>query len=68
MRRKWLKAIFLVMLAGASYFGVDPKEIEHLLHVMNETKAEFTIPDEDDSGDGGPDGYRSLIEIGDKES
>lgn len=30
---------------------------------MNETKIEFTIPDEDDNGDGGPDSYRSLIVI-----
>ncbi len=67
VKRKWLRAIFLVMLAGASYFGVNPKEIEDLLHIMNETKVEFTIPDEDAPGDG-PGGYRSLIEIEDQES
>lgn len=68
MKRKWLKAIFLVMLSGASYFGVNPKDIEYLLHIMNETKVEFMIPDGEDNGDSGPDGYRSLIEIEDKES
>ena len=54
-----------MMLAGACLFGgiVNPKEIEDLLHIMNETKIEFTIPDEGDSGDSGPDSYRSLIEI-----
>ena len=66
VKRKWLKAIFLVMLTGAAYFGVNPKEIEYLLHIMNETKVEFTIPDKDNSGDGGPEGYRSLIEVEDK--
>jgi hypothetical protein len=68
MKRRWLKAIFLVMLSGASYFGVNPKDIEYLLHIMNETKVEFTIPDEDDNGDGGPNGYRSLIEIEESET
>lgn len=68
MRRKWLRAIFLVMLAGASMFGVNPKDIEDLLHIMNESKVEFTIPDEDSSGDGGPHGYRSLIDIQEEES
>jgi hypothetical protein len=67
VKRKWLRAVFLVMLAGASYFGVNPKDIEYLLHIMNETKVEFTIPDEDATGDG-PGGYRSLIEIDDNES
>ena len=68
VKRKWLKGIFLVMLAGASYFGVNPKDLEYLLHIMNETKVEFSIPDADDNGDSGPDGYRSLIEIEDQES
>jgi hypothetical protein len=31
---------------------VNPKEIEDLLHIMNETKIEFTIPEEGDDGDG----------------
>lgn len=68
MKRKWLRAIFLVMLAGGCVFGVNPKEIEDLLHIMNETKVEFTIPDDDDNGDSGPGGYRSLIEIEDTQS
>ncbi len=59
-----------MMLGAACFFGgiVNPKEIEDLLHIMNETKVEFTIPDEDDSGDSGPGGYRSLIEIENPES
>lgn len=68
MKRKWLRAIFLMMLGGACFFGVNPKDIEDLLHIMNETKVEFTIPDEDPNGDSGPDGYRSLIKIKDAES
>jgi hypothetical protein len=64
MKRKWLRAIFLMMLAAASFGSLmNPKEIEDLLHIMNEAKVEFTIPDEDTNGDDGPDGYRSLIEI-----
>jgi len=54
MKRKWLKAIFLVMLASGCYFGVNPKEIEDLLRIMNETKVEVTIPDEGDNGQSGP--------------
>jgi hypothetical protein len=55
MRRKWLKVLMLSMMTLAS-FGraqMDVKQIEDLLHIMNETKVEFTIPDENDSGDGG---------------
>jgi hypothetical protein len=64
MKRKWLRAIFLVMLAGTTFFGaVSPKDIEELLDVMNKAKVEFSLPDESDSGDGGPDGYRSLVRI-----
>ena len=68
MKRKWLRVIFLIMLGGASFFGVNPKDIEDLLRILNETKVEFTIPDVDDNGDSGPDGYRSLIEIEGTES
>jgi hypothetical protein len=70
MKRRWLRAIFLMMLVSACFVGlnVNPKEVEDLLHIMNETKVEFTIPDEDDNGHGGPDGYRSLIEIENIES
>jgi hypothetical protein len=53
MKRKWLKALFLVMMAGASFIvPMNPKEIEELLHVMNETKVEFTLPDENHKGNG----------------
>jgi hypothetical protein len=68
IRRKWLRAIFLMMLAGSCFFGaISPKDIENTLNVMNETKVEFSLPDESDSGEDGPDGYRTLIEVEDKE-
>ena len=55
MKRRWLRAIFLVMMAGTSFSGpMNPKDIEDLLHIMNETKVEFTIPDESHKGDGLP--------------
>lgn len=56
MKRKWLKVIFLLMTASVSFGGslMNPKEIEDLLHIMNETKVEFTIPDESDKDDGLP--------------
>jgi hypothetical protein len=61
LKRNWLRTLFLLMLAGASFGGaMNPKEIEELLHVMNETKVEFTVPDESDKGDG----KRPSIEIG----
>ena len=57
MKRKWLRAFLLLMMAGASFVGpMNPKEIEELLHIMNETKVEFTIPDETHKGDGTEDG------------
>jgi hypothetical protein len=40
--------------------GVNPEEIERLLHVMNETKIEFTIPDESDPGNGHRDAISSV--------
>ena len=53
MKRKWLKALMLLMMAGASFGGpMNPKEIEDLMRVMNETRIEFTLPDENDKGDG----------------
>jgi len=58
VRRKWLRAIFMVMLAGACFLGaISPKDIENTLNVMNETKIEFSLRDENDSGDDGPEGY-----------
>jgi len=44
----------LVMMAGASFVGarMNPKEIEDVLHIMNETKVEFSVPDNDHCGDG----------------
>lgn len=56
MKRKWLKVLMLSMMALSSFGGarMNVKEIEDLLHIMNETKVEFTIPDESDSGDGTP--------------
>jgi hypothetical protein len=54
MKRKWLKVLMLLMMAGASFGSpMNPKEIEELMHIMNQTRIEFTLPDEDDKGDGG---------------
>jgi hypothetical protein len=53
VKRKWLKALVMFMMVGASFGGpMNPREIEDLMHVMNETRIEFTIPDENDKGDG----------------
>lgn len=52
MKRKWLKVLAMLMMAVASLGGpMNPKEIEDLMHIMNETRVEFTIPDEDYKGD-----------------
>ena len=53
-KQRWLRVVFLAMMAAASFGGspMNPKEIEDLLHTMNETKVEFTIPDENAKGDG----------------
>jgi len=51
MKRRWLKALLMLMIAGSSFVGpMNPKEIEDLLHIMNETRVEFTIPDESHKG------------------
>ncbi len=54
MKRKWLRVLMLLMIGGASFVGakMNPKEIEEVLHIMNETKVEFSMPDEDHKGDG----------------
>jgi hypothetical protein len=56
MKRRWLRALFLVMMTVSSFGGapMNPKEIEDLLHIMNETKVEFSLSDEGDKGDGNP--------------
>jgi hypothetical protein len=56
MKRKWLRAVMVLMMGAASFVGarMNPKEIEDILHIMNETKVEFTIPDESNKGDGIP--------------
>ena len=63
MKSKWLKVLMMLMMAFASFGGpMNPKEIEDLMHIMNETRIEFTIPDEDYKGDGGKvdlDGLKS---------
>jgi hypothetical protein len=63
MKSKWLKVLMMLMMAFASFGGpMNPKEIEDLMHIMNETRIEFTIPDEDHKGDGGkadPDELKS---------
>ncbi|MGH9678984.1 MAG: hypothetical protein ACRD4Y_03460 [Candidatus Acidiferrales bacterium] len=61
MKRKWLRIVMILMMGAASFVGarMNPKEIEDILHIMNETKVEFTIPDENDKGDGIPPDKRS---------
>ena len=56
MKRKLLRALLLLMMGGASFVGarMNPKEIVDVLHIMNETKVEFTVPDSDHNGDGNP--------------
>jgi hypothetical protein len=52
-----LRKIFLLSVLGfGSAFGLpmDPQEVEELLDAMNRPKAEVTIPDHDDNGDGKP--------------
>ena len=51
MKRKWLKVLMLAMMACASFGSlINPKEVEDLMHIMNQTRIEFTLPDEDDEG------------------
>ena len=57
MKREWLKVLMLLMMAGASFGSpMNPKEIEELMYIMNQTRIEFTVPDEDDNGEGGKKG------------
>lgn len=57
MKRKWLKVLLLAMMAGVSFgSAMNPKEIEDLMYIMNQTRIEFTVPDEDDNGEGGKAG------------
>jgi hypothetical protein len=54
MKRKFLKVLMMLMMAIASFGApMNPKEIEDLMHTMNETRIEFTIPDENHKGEGG---------------
>lgn len=63
MKRKWLKVLMLAMMACAPFGGpINPKEIEDLMHIMNQTRIEFTLPDEDDEGEGGPTTHTLVIE------
>jgi hypothetical protein len=53
LHRNWLKALALAMMAIGSFGSpVDPREIEELIRTMNQTRIEFTLPDEDCKGDG----------------
>jgi hypothetical protein len=63
MKREWLKVLMLLMMAGASFGSpMNPKEIEELMYIMNQTSIEFILPDEDDKGDGGKTGaYRAAM-------
>jgi hypothetical protein len=48
MLRKVILCLFLLLSAPAMSASLDPKELEKLLHQMNEAKIEFTSVDEDD--------------------
>ena len=63
MKRDWLKVLMLLMMAGASFGSpMNPKEIEELMYIMNQTRIEFTVPDEDHNGEGGKKGaYRETM-------
>ena len=63
MKREWLKVLMLLMMAGASFGSpMNPKEIEELMYIMNQTRIEFTVPDEDDNGEGGKtSAYRAAM-------
>ena len=65
MKRKRLKALMMLMMAVASFGSpMNPKEIEDLMYTMNETRIEFTIPDENHKGEGGnanPHGSRPRV-------
>jgi len=53
MKRKWLKVLLMAMMAGSSFMGpMNPREIEELMYIMNQTRIEYTIPDADDKGEG----------------
>lgn len=57
IKRTWLKALLLSMLAVCSFGGaMNPQDIENLLRVMNETSVEIMNPDEDHKGDDLGDG------------
>ncbi|MGC2829769.1 MAG: hypothetical protein WB994_09030 [Candidatus Acidiferrum sp.] len=60
LNRKWLKALVLAMMAIGSFASpMDPKEIEELMRTMNQTRIEFTLPNEDyKGGDKKPADYR----------
>jgi len=54
-KQKWLKVFVLLMMGVASGFAaVNPKELDEMMHTMNEQKAEFSIPDDSNNGDGDP--------------
>ena len=54
MKRKWQKVLVILMMAVASLGSpMNPTEIEGLMHIMNETRIEFTVPDENHNGEGG---------------
>jgi hypothetical protein len=53
MKRKWLKVLLMGMMAAFSFTGpMNPREIEEMMLIMNQTRIEFTIPEKDDKGDG----------------
>jgi hypothetical protein len=62
IKRKWMKVCALAMMGIAAGFGpVNPQELAEMMHIMDEGKIEFAIPDDSDGGDG--DGNRWWREI-----
>jgi hypothetical protein len=52
-RRQLSKVLFCLFLAFASLSGgpMDPKQVEEILHIMNQTKIEVVVTEKNSSND-----------------
>ncbi len=52
-KAKMRKMVLCLVLGAGSMMGMpmDPKQIEELLHAMNQTRVEVTVTDEEDEGE-----------------
>ncbi len=52
-KEKSRKILLCLVLGAGSMMGVpmDPKQVEELLHAMNQTRVEVTITDKEDEGE-----------------